>query len=180
MTDFLAACIVAGTPLIFATLGELITEKSGSTNLGVEGMMLIGAVMGFVAALNTENAIAAIFVAAVAGAGGALIFAVLTVTLRANQIVCGLTLTIFGTGFAQFVGESMLGTSAPSQITEFFAKISIPLLGDVPFIGPIFFRQDMFVYLSYILCALAAVYMYKTRMGMNLKALGESNAAADA
>ena len=180
MTDFLAACIVAGTPLIFATLGELITEKSGSTNLGVEGMMLIGAVMGFVAALNTENAIAAILVAAVAGAGGALIFAVLTVTLRANQIVCGLTLTIFGTGFAQFVGESMLGTSAPSQITEFFAKISIPLLGDVPFIGPIFFRQDMFVYLSYILCALAAVYMYKTRMGMNLKALGESNAAADA
>ena len=180
MTDFLAACIVAGTPLIFATLGELITEKSGSTNLGVEGMMLIGAVMGFVAALNTENAIAAILVAAVAGAGGALIFAVLTVTLRANQIVCGLTLTIFGTGFAQFVGESMLGTSAPSQITEFFAKISIPLLRDVPFIGPIFFRQDMFVYLSYILCALAAVYMYKTRMGMNLKALGESNAAADA
>ena len=180
MTDFLAACIVAGTPLIFATLGELITEKSGSTNLGVEGMMLIGAVMGFVAALNTENAIAAILVAAVAGAGGALIFAVLTVTLRANQIVCGLTLTIFGTVFAQFVGESMLGTSAPSQITEFFAKISIPLLGDVPFIGPIFFRQDMFVYLSYILCALAAVYMYKTRMGMNLKALGESNAAADA
>ena len=84
MTDFLAACIVAGTPLIFATLGELITEKSGSTNLGVEGMMLIGAVMGFVAALNTENAIAAILVAAVAGAGGALIFAVLTVTLRAN------------------------------------------------------------------------------------------------
>ena len=180
MTDFLAACIVAGTPLIFATLGELITEKSGSTNLGVEGMMLIGAVMGFVAALNTENAIAAILVAAVAGAGGALIFAVLTVTLRANQIVCGLTLTIFGTGFAQFVGESMLGTSAPSQITEFFAKISIPLLRDVPFIGPIFFRQDMFVYLSYILCALAAVYMYKKRMGMNLKALGESNAAADA
>ena len=180
MTDFLAACIVAGTPLIFATLGELITEKSGSTNLGVEGMMLIGAVMGFVAALNTENAIAAILVAAVAGAGGALIFAVLTVTLRANQIVCGLTLTIFGTGFAQFVGESMLGTSAPSQINEFFAKISIPLLRDVPFIGPIFFRQDMFVYLSYILCALAAVYMYKTRMGMNLKALGESNAAADA
>ena len=180
MTDFLAACIVAGTPLIFATLGELITEKSGSTNLGVEGMMLIGAVMGFVAALNTENAIAAILVAAVAGAGGALIFAVLTVTLRANQIVCGLTLTIFGTGFAQFVGESMLGTSAPSQITEFFAKISIPLLGDVPFIGPIFVSQDMFVYLSYILCALAAVYMYKTRMGMNLKALGESNAAADA
>ena len=92
----------------------------------------------------------------------------------------GLTLTIFGTGFAQFVGEPLLGSSVPSDITSFFAKLSLPLLGDIPVIGPIFFQQDIFVYISYIVCALAAVYMYKTKIGMNLKAVGESNAAADA
>lgn len=180
MTEFLAACVVAGTPLAFATLGELITEKSGSTNLGVEGMMLIGAVMGFVTAINTESPLLAILAAAAAGAVGALIFAILTVTLRANQIVCGLTLTIFGTGYAQFVGQPLLGMSAPSSVIDFFGKLHIPLLGDIPFIGPIFFQQDIFVYLSYVVCGLAAVYMYRTRIGLNLKALGESNAAADA
>ena len=140
MTDFLAACVVAGTPLVFATLGELITEKSGSTNLGVEGMMLIGAVMGFLAAMNTESPVVAILAAAVTGAAGALIYAILTVTLRANQIVCGLTLTIFGTGYAQFVGQPLLGMSAPSSVISFFGKISIPVLGDIPFIGPVFFQ----------------------------------------
>ena len=91
MTDFLAACVVAGTPLVFATLGELITEKSGSTNLGVEGMTLIGAVMGFLAAMNTESPVVAILAAAVTGAAGcADLCVILTVTLRANQIVCGL------------------------------------------------------------------------------------------
>ncbi|MDO4545719.1 MAG: ABC transporter permease [Bacillota bacterium] len=180
MVAFLAACIVAGTPLVFATLGELITEKSGSMNLGVEGMMLMGAAMGFLAGLNTSSPLLALAAAAAAGAGGALIFGVLTVSLRANQVVCGLTLTIFGTGFAQFVGEPLLGSSAPSEITSFFSKVSIPVLGDIPVIGPIFFQQDVFVYLGYVVCGLAAVYMYKTRIGMNLKALGENNAAADA
>ena len=180
MVEFLAACVVAGTPLVFATVGELITEKSGSMNLGVEGMMLMGAVMGFLASINTYNPAVALLAAALAGAGGALIFGFLTVSLRANQVVCGLTLTIFGTGFAQFVGEPLLGSSVPSDITSFFAKLSIPLLGDIPVIGPIFFQQDIFVYISYIVCALAAVYMYKTKIGMNLKAVGESNAAADA
>ena len=179
MVEFLAACVVAGTPLVFATVGELITEKSGSMNLGVEGMMLMGAVMGFLAGINTYNPGVALLAAALAGAAGALIFGFLTVTLRANQVVCGLTLTIFGTGFAQFVGEPLLGSSVPSDITSFFSKLSIPLLGDIPVIGPIFFQQDIFVYISYIVCALVAVYMYKT-IGMNLKAVGESNAAADA
>ena len=180
MAEFLAACIVAGTPLVLATLGELITEKSGNMNLGVEGMMLMGAVMGFLAGLTTANPGIAIVAAALAGAGGALIYGILTVSLRANQVVCGLTLTIFGTGFAQFVGEPLLGSSAPAEITGFFAKTPVPLLGDIPFIGEIFFQQDLFVYLSYLLCILAAVYMYRTRIGMNLKALGENNAAADA
>lgn len=180
MVEFLAACVVAGTPLVFATVGELITEKTGNMNLGVEGMMLMGAVMGFYTGLNTASPMAALLAAALAGAGGALIYAFVTVTLKANQVVTGLTLTIFGTGFAQFVGEPLLGSMAPSAITSFFSKVTIPVLGQIPIIGPIFFQQDLFVYLSYVVCAAAAVYMYKTRMGMNLKALGENTAAADA
>lgn len=180
MIAFLAACIVAGVPLAFATIGELITEKSGSLNLGVEGMMLMGAVMGFLVAQNTSNPIVGMVAAAAAGAVGALIFALLTVTLRANQVVVGLTLTIFGTGFAQFVGRPLLGSTLPSSVTGFFGTMPIPGLASIPFIGPIFFQQDIYVYLCYIVTILAAIYMYKTRWGRNMRALGESNEAADA
>lgn len=180
MIEFLAACVVAGTPLIFATVGGLVTEKTGNMNLGVEGMMLMGAVMGFYTGLNTASPVLALLAAALAGAGGALIYAFVTVTLKANQVVTGLTLTIFGTGFAQFVGEPLLGSMAPSEITSFFSKVTIPVLGHIPGLGPIFFQQDVFVYLAYLVCGIMAVYLYKTRMGMNLKAVGENTAAADA
>ncbi len=180
MITFLAACIVAGTPLVYATVGELITEKSGSTNLGVEGMMLIGAVMGFKAAQSSGNPVVTLLAAALAGAVASLIFAALTVTLRANQIVVGLTLTIFGTGLSQFIGRPLLGTTIPTGVTQSFKAIAIPGLSKIPFIGPILFNQDAFVYLSYLIVILAAVYMYRTRWGRNMKALGESNEAADA
>lgn len=180
MESFLAACIVAGTPLLFATVGEIITERSGSLNLGVEGMMLMGAVMGFLGALNTANPYLALLFAILAGTAGALIYAVLTVTLRANQVVTGLTLTIFGTGFTSFVGQPMLGNMAPQEIITFFAKTPVPGLSKIPFIGPVFFEQDVFVYFGYLVFMLAAVYIYKTRMGLNLRAVGESTAAADA
>jgi len=180
METFLAACIVAGTPLLFATVGELITEKSGSLNLGVEGMMLIGAVMGFLTGYNTGNPFMALLGAALAGAVAGLIFAILTVTLRANQVVTGLTLTIFGSGFSKFVGQPMIGFSVPSGVSVFFQKIPIPLLGDIPFVGPIFFRQDVFVYLGYVVVIIAAVYLFKTRIGLNVRAVGENAAAADA
>ena len=180
MITFLAACIVAGTPLAFATIGELITEKSGSTNLGVEGMMLMGAVIGFITGQNTGSPVLTIIAAAAAGILGALIYAVLTVTLRANQIVVGLTLTIFGTGFSQLLGRPLLGSTIPSTVTSAFAKVAIPGLSAIPGIGPVFFNQDPFVYLSYVVTILAAVYMYKTVWGRNMKAVGESNEAADA
>lgn len=180
MEAFLAACIVAGTPLVLATVGELITEKSGSLNLGVEGMMLMGAVMGFSAAYYTGNPLVAVLCAALAGAGGALIFALVTVTLRANQTVTGLTLTIFGTGFASFVGQPMIGFSVPATVGTFFAKTSLPVLGHIPVLGPIFFRQDVFVYFSYLVVILSCVYMYRTRLGLNMRAVGENAAAADA
>lgn len=180
MEAFLASCIVAGTPLVFATIGELITEKSGSLNLGVEGMMLMGAVIGFSMAYNTGNPYFSLMGAAVAGAGGALIYAVLTVSLRANQVVTGLTLTIFGTGFANFVGQPMIGLAVPKTVSIFFSKKTVPLLGDIPLVGPIFFRQDLFVYIGYIIVVIASIYLYKTRIGLNMRAVGENAAAADA
>ncbi|MDO4552584.1 MAG: ABC transporter permease [Bacillota bacterium] len=180
MEVFLASCIVAGTPLLFATVGELITEKSGSLNLGVEGMMLIGAVMGFTVAYNSGSPWLALAGAMLGGGGGGLLFAIVTVTLRANQVVTGLTLTIFGTGFCKFVGQPLLGLSVPAEVSSFFAKKSLPLLGDIPFLGPVFFRQDIFVYISYVTVILAAIYLYKTRPGLNMRAVGENTAAADA
>lgn len=180
MELFLAAAIVSGTPLLFATVGELITEKSGSINLGVEGMMLMGACIGFVVGLATGNPVLALAGAALAGGGGALVFAVITVTLRANQVVTGLTLTIFGTGFSRFVGQDMVGAVIPGELRTSFAKMELPLLSDIPFFGPVFFRQDAFVYLGYLVAILAAVYLYRTRMGLNMRAVGENSAAADA
>lgn len=180
MQSFLLTCIVAGTPLLFAIVGEIITERSGSLNLGVEGMMLLGAIAGFSTAVGTQNPLLAILGAAIAGAGGALIYAILTVTLRANQTVTGLTLTIFGTGVASFIGQPMLGSTIPSNVSAFFAKKALPVFSEIPLIGPILFKQDLFVYLGYITVIVSAIYLYKTRTGLNLIAVGENTAAADA
>jgi general nucleoside transport system permease protein len=180
LISFLAAAIVAGTPLLFATLGEIITEKSGNLNLGVEGMMLMGAVTGFGVGMTTGNPIIAMISAALAGALGGLIFAFLTISLRANQVVTGLTLTIFGTGFASFVGKKFVGSMSPESIRMFFRPVEIPLLGDIPFIGPVFFRQDVFVYLSYFTVIALGLYLYNTSKGLNLRAIGENPGAADA
>lgn len=178
--DILAAAITAGTPLLFATLGEIYTERSGNLNLGVEGMMIMGAVVGFSTGFVTNNAGLALMGAIFAGAAGALIYAILTITLRANQVVTGLALTIFGTGFASFVGKSYVGKAAPEAIKSFFEIVNIPLLSDIPVIGEIFFRQDVFVYLGYIATIWTLVYFYKTRWGLNLRSVGESAASADA
>lgn len=177
---FLHAAIVAGTPLLFATLGEIITERSGNMNLGVEGMMLMGAVIGFMVGLNTESATLALLAAMIAGAGGALIFAFLTITLRANQVVSGLTLTIFGSGFADFVGQDLVGQIAPENLRMFFRPYTIPILGDIPLIGQVLFRQDVFVYLGYLTAIFLGIYLYKTSLGMNLRSIGENPGAADA
>ena len=180
LISFLAAAIVAGTPLLFATIGEIITERSGNLNLGVEGMMLMGAVMGFMVGSLTGNALLALLAAMIAGACGALIFAFLTITLRANQVVSGLTLTIFGTGFSSFVGQPLVGKIAPESIRTFFKPFHIPLLGDIPVIGPIFFRQDSFVYIGYVAAILLGIYLFKTSKGLNLRAVGENPGGADA
>src|SRR6056297_3064461 len=117
---FLRAAIQAGTPLLFATLGEVLTEKAGNLNLGVEGLMLLGAVGGFAAGLITQSATVAIIVALLAGAFGGLIYAFLTVTLQTNQVVTGLALTIFGTGISGYAGRFLMGDIIPNSIRDTF------------------------------------------------------------
>ncbi|MCX7920637.1 MAG: ABC transporter permease [Clostridia bacterium] len=175
-----AYAVHAGTPLLFATLGEMVTEKSGNLNLGVEGMMLMGAVMGFQVGIATSNPLLAVVGAAAAGALGGLIFAFLTVTLRANQVVSGLALTIFGTGFAGFFGQKLTGKIVPGPITTFFGEAKVPLLSDIPFVGKILFAQNLFVYFGYVAAIALGVYLFHTRKGLNLRAVGENPAAADA
>ncbi|MDF2988639.1 MAG: putative ABC-type transport system, permease component [Eubacterium sp.] len=179
LTFILTGAVTAGTPLLFATLGELITEKVGQLNLGVEGMMLIGAVIGFSAALSTENPVLGIMAGMIAGACGALIFAFLTITLRANQIVSGLSLTIFGTGFSSFVGQKMIGQGLADSVRNSFAPIKLPLLGDIPVLGSALFNQNILVYVGYITAVVLAIYLYKTRIGLNLRMVGENPGAAD-
>lgn len=177
---FLTSTIIAGVPLLFATLGELITEKSGNLNLGVEGMMIMGAIIGFATAYGTHNPGLALLGAIAAGAAGAAIFAFLTISLRANQVVAGLALTMFGTGFASFMGKNYVGLVIPNAVKTFFVPVEIPLLSKIPVIGQPLFHQDVFVYLAYVCVAVTWVYLQRTRKGLNLRAVGENAAAADA
>jgi simple sugar transport system permease protein len=186
LTSFLFASILAGVPLLYGTLGEILTERSGNLNLGVEGMMYMGAVIGFVAAYVTGNAVLAYLGAFAAGALGALIYAVLTVTLKANQNVTGLTLTIFGTGFANFVGENLaLRTPGgmvilPDATKALFREMYIPGLSGIPFLGKILFTHTLFVYLGVLIAVVMGIYLFRTRRGLNLRAVGENPGAADA
>ena len=179
-SSFFAAAIVSGTPLLFAILGEILTEKAGEMNLGVEGMMLIGSVFGFAVGFSTGNPVFALLGAMAAGAVASFIFGFLTITLKANQVVTGLTLTIFGTGFSSFMGKKYVGEIVPDNIKSFFANYPIPGLSKIPFIGEVFFNQGAFVYLGYIVAIATGFYLYKTRMGLNLRAVGENSGAADA
>ncbi|MDD4085124.1 MAG: ABC transporter permease [Acholeplasmataceae bacterium] len=175
IVSILAASITAGTPILFAALGELITERSGIMNLGVDGMMLVGAVTGFMVAVNSGNPWLGVAGALVAGGLLALLHAYLTITLRANQVVSGLALTLFGTGLSDYLGKAYVGMRADHT----FGKLAVPFLSEIPIIGPVVFKQDALVYLSYLLVILTALYLYKTRAGLFLRALGENPAAVD-
>lgn len=174
LTPVLAGTLAAATPLVFAGLGELVTEKSGVINLGVEGMMLIGAVAGFAAALHWGVA-GGLFFGALAGALSALPFCFLTLSLGANQPATGLALTIFGTGLSAFIGQYYVSQSLPG-----LQPLVVPGLASIPLIGPVFFNQTPVVYLSYLTFALIAWVLAKTRWGLILRAVGESPEAAHA
>lgn len=179
LTAILVAGLSVGTPILYATVGETITEKCGNMNLGVEGVMLIGAVMGFITGYRSGNPILALLAAGIAGSLAALLFGFLTISLRCNQTVTGLTLSIFGGGFANFVGNSYMGSRLPDSVLNVFSTLKVPLLGDIPVIGEIFFQQNILVYASYILIVLAAVFMNRTNAGLNLKIIGENPGTAD-
>ncbi len=172
----MATAVTAGTPLLFAGLGELLCEKSGNLNLGVEGMMLVGAVSGFAVAYSTSNPWLGVVAAMLAGGMLALVHAFLTVTLRASQVVSGLALTLFGTGLSSFIGKSYVGLPLANP----FQAIHVPVLGDIPAIGKIVFEHDILVYLGYALTIIVGIYIYRTRWGLSLRAVGENPAAADA
>ncbi len=174
--SILAASVTAGTPLLFASLGELITERAGITNLGVDGMMLVGAEAGFMTGIITGNHWLAFLAALLAGALMALIHAILCVTLRANQVVSGLALTLFGTGLSGYLGKAYVGM----RLENPFVKVPIPYLSDIPVVGPVLFNHDPLVYISYFLILIMGLYIYKTRPGLFLRALGENPAAVDA
>ncbi len=175
-----ASAVVYGTPLLYAALGELLAERSGVLNLGVEGMMLVGAVMGFWAVQHDLALPLAIGVAALAGAAMALIHAFLVVTLRANQIVSGLALTIFAgaAGLSSYLGNDLNLADAPAKHS--FKPVDAFGWGDVPVVGPILFEQTWLVYASWACVLLVSLYLARTRPGLNVRAVGEAPAAADA
>lgn len=176
----LASAVTYGTPLLYAALGELLTERSGVLNLGVEGMMLIGAVMGFWAVQRTGSLVLAIVVAAVAGASMALIHAFLVITLRANQIVSGLALTIFAgaAGLSSYLGNDLTLADQPAR--HAFAPFLPKSWQTADVVGPILFKQSALVYASWALVVIVGLYLNRTRFGLNVRAVGESPEAADA
>lgn len=184
--NLFVAAVLAGTPLLFGTVGEIINERVGHLNLGVEGMMSIGACAGFMFGYATDNFAIAIIASFIAGSLAALIYAILTVTFMANQNVTGLTLTIFGIGLSNFIGVFMLGLSPegtlklPPTITSQMRNVNIPGLSDIPIIGKLLFSYNPFVYLGIITAILCGIYLHKTKIGLNIRAIGENPAAADA
>ncbi len=181
----LASGVLYGTPLLYAALGEVLAERSGVLNLGVEGMMLMGAVMGFWAVERVPGPTplvlaASIGVAALAGAVMAAIHAFLVITLRANQIVSGLALTIFAgaAGLSSYLGNDLQLSGKPAN--HQFQEVLPSSWQNLPVVGPIIFGQSLLVYGSWVCVVLVALYLTRTRLGLNLRAVGESPAAADA
>ncbi len=197
LIGLIKAAVLNGTPLLFGTSGEILTEKSGNLNLGVEGLMFMGGAFGLCGAfvygqIAGDSAVGAVAVVIalltsfIAGVIGSLIFSFLTITLRANQNVTGLALTIFGTGVGQFVGELMRlkvggNVTVSNALKDAFASPVLPqFLQDIPVLGPVLFSYNFFVYLGFAMAIAMAYFMSKTRAGLNLCAVGESPATADA
>lgn len=184
--NFLYYSIRMGTPLLFGTTGEVVTERSGNMNLGVEGMMAMGAIGGYCAACYSDSLLVGILAAFCSAALGALIYAFLTVSLQANQNVTGLALTIFGNGVYLFVGRSLakagkfpLLSNYPDLAEKVMDK-GIPVLRDIPYIGKLLFSYNIFVYVAIVVAIIMWVYVMRTKTGLRLRAVGENPGAADA
>ena len=170
----IVSTIAAATPLIYAALGVLVCERAGVLNLGVEGMMLVGAIAAFATKVATGSLFAAYLAALLASAGMALLFAVLTLSLQTNQVATGLALALFGTGLSAFLGQEFVGIPV-----ERVPVVQIPWLSDLPTVGALF-RHDVLVYLSIVLYLAVAYFLYRSRAGLRLRAIGESPPVAHA
>ena len=175
LTAILVSTVLSATPLLLAAAGELVTEKSGVLNLGVEGMMIVGAVVGFGVELDSGSAVAGFAAAAAAGALLAALFGILTLLFLANQVATGLALTIFGLGLSALIGAGYIGKPLPN-----LPRLDIPGLSDLPVIGPLIFGQDAMVYLSVALTIAVAWFLSRTRAGLVLRSVGENQEAAHA
>ena len=173
--ELLVLTLAAGTPLVYAALGELVTEKSGVLNLGVEGMMLVGAVVSFAVAATTKNPWLGVAAGIAAGAALSAVFAVLTLSLMANQVATGLALSLFGVGLSAFLGLDYV-----SVVIEGIQPLAIPGLSDLPVVGKLLFGHNPLVYLSLLLFALIQWFLYRTRAGLIVRAVGESPQSAHA
>ena len=176
ITSICTAAIVYAVSILYAAIGEIFSQRAGIMNLGVEGIMLMGAVSGFLVVHQTNSLVLAMLAVILVGVLLGLVFAFLTVTLQADQTVCGMAFLIFGSGLSGFIGKNVTGIASAVK----FEKINIPLVSQIPVIGDIFFKQDLLVYVMYLLVPLSIFYIYRTRPGMILRALGENPSALDA
>ncbi|MDR3255284.1 MAG: ABC transporter permease [Synergistaceae bacterium] len=175
LIPILAAAVRSGTPILYATLGEIVTEKAGIMNIGLEGIMLMGALTGFSATLSTGRPWLGLSAAFAVGACLGLIHAFLSVTLGSNQVVCGLAMTMFGGGASALMGRNQVGMTIKGM-----APLDIPVLSELPILGRVFFSQDIMVYISFILVFFLVFFLRCTRPGMDLRAVGDNPRAADA
>lgn len=172
---FFSTMVVASIPVLFAALGELVVEKSGVLNLGVEGMMIIGAVSGFIAIVQTGSPILGVLAAIIAGGVLALVFGILTQVLHSNQVATGLALTLFGLGLSALLGQQYAGIKPPT-----FPKPDFGFLSELPALGQMFFKYDYLVYVAFLLVIVASYFLNRTRSGLVLRSIGENHDAAHA
>ncbi len=173
--SLLASAVQSGTPVLYATLGEIVTERAGILNLGVEGIMIAGALGAFLTSLHTGSPVLGFLAGGAFGLFMSFWHGLVCILFRGNQVVSGLALTILGTGLANFIGTPYIGRAAPG-----FFPVHLPVLGDIPLAGPVFFRHDLLVYISFILPLVLHLFFRRTSWGVSLRAVGEHPAAAAA
>ena len=174
LISVLVGAIRAGTPLLFATLGEMITQRAGVLNLGVEGMMIVGALAGFMGSYYSHNPWIGVLVAMLCAGLISLIHGFLCITLKSDQVVSGIMIVLLGIGLTSFLGETMVG-----KIGYGFEPLHFPILGDIPFFGQVLFQHNVLVYLAVFLVLIIWMFLFRTRIGLEIIAVGESPATAD-
>jgi simple sugar transport system permease protein len=179
ITVLLSAGLIAAVPLLLAALGETLAERAGLLNLGLEGMLLLGAFGGFYVALNSHSILAGLVAGALLGLILGLLFGFLTISLQVDQVIVGLGLTIFAGGLTGFLFRDLYGQRFPTLAVS-SQKVAVPVLSDIPIIGPAFFNQQLLVYLAWMLVVVFAFVLTRTRFGLEVRAAGENPLAADA